>query len=214
MGERTKKKLGQKRTNKWCTRQTLTSSWLMPSLSPSSSPQPSAPVLSLSMTPQGPGHPDSLGQLSWLHPLPAHPASPASWKLKHPWLCKGTAQQQLKQPRVITVTFLLIPKHSTVAATMKINSVPAESWTRGQGDYAQEIGGWKLGIWEASIKGIRKWNMEHGKVKSEQAHRLPRQFVNESYTIRSVSPKMLLSSWHCSTLHNYFTAIPKTFLQL
>ena len=56
----------------------------------------------------------SLGQLSWVCPLPA-PAAPLacplagqSEKLKSPWLSVSTALQQLKHQHVINTLFILI----------------------------------------------------------------------------------------------------------
>ena len=78
----------------------------------------------------------SLGQLSWLCPLPASCAPPASSlkgqyeKLKSPWLSVSTAQQQLKRQCVISILLILNPKHSTTPATrIKINAIPAETRT-------------------------------------------------------------------------------------
>jgi len=78
----------------------------------------------------------SLGQLSWVCPLPA-PAAPLacslagqSEKLKSPWLGVSTALQQLKHQHVINILLILNPKHSTTPPTRrKINSILAETRT-------------------------------------------------------------------------------------
>lgn len=52
-------------------------------------------------------------------------------KLKCPWLCTATAQQQLKHPCVINIGFLPKAKYSTILDTItkKTNSVPSETRT-------------------------------------------------------------------------------------
>lgn len=51
-------------------------------------------------------------------------------KLKCPWLCTSTAQQQLKHQYIINIGFVLKAKHSiSPDITKKINSVPSETRT-------------------------------------------------------------------------------------
>ena len=78
----------------------------------------------------------SLGQLSWLCPLPAPAAPPAcplavqSEKLESPGLSVSTALQQLKQQWVRNIILTLNPKHNSLRATRrKINSILAETRT-------------------------------------------------------------------------------------
>ena len=62
-------------------------------------------------------------------PVPASPcagrAVGESKKLKCPWLC--TALLSNKHQRVISIGFLLKPKHTIIPDTMKKNSVPGET---------------------------------------------------------------------------------------
>ena len=77
----------------------------------------------------------SLGQLSWLCPLPTSCAPPAFLlagheKLKNPWLGLNATGDNWKHQCVINILLILNPKHSTIPATRKkINSVLAETRT-------------------------------------------------------------------------------------
>ena len=72
----------------------------------------------------------SLGQLSWLCPLPASCASGRAWNAKKSLASINITQQQLKHQCVINIILMLNPKHSTIPATKKkINSIPAKTST-------------------------------------------------------------------------------------
>lgn len=46
-------------------------------------------------------------------------------KLRSPWLCSSTTEQQWKHECVVTTIFLLNPKHGIIAAMKKSNFIPA-----------------------------------------------------------------------------------------
>ena len=73
----------------------------------------------------------SLDPLSWLCPLPSRLLVPSrAWEAGKPLTSTSTAQQQPKHRCVISIVFILSPKHSTRPAAVKeINSIPAKTMT-------------------------------------------------------------------------------------
>lgn len=123
--------------NKWCAKQLLTTCPLMPSQSPSSScpwPAPHRCKVFFTLCHILRNIPLACW-LSWFYSLPAScapSATLAGWlegqykKLKNPWLCAATAQQQLKHRCVISIVFLPQPKHSIVRDTVKKKSTVSQ----------------------------------------------------------------------------------------
>ena len=92
-------------------------------------------LLLLSTTSYGMEHPSAhLGSAVLAVSPPSSLCTPslltsgAVWGAKQPWCCTSTAQQELKQPCVLSIVFSRNLRHSIIRATVKkSNAIPAKT---------------------------------------------------------------------------------------